>query len=430
MKKCVIAGTGHRGISSYAIPLTDELSDCAVLCGVYDINPKRAALVSEMTKTDIPVYDDFDKMLDEIKPDIVIVTTIDCMHDKYIIKSLESGCDVITEKPLTTDEVKLKAIYEAEKRTGRKITVTFNCRFSPFFVRIKELLSENMIGSVLSVHYEWLLDTSHGADYFRRWHRERKNSGSLLIHKATHHFDLLNWFLDDDPVKVSAFGTRQFYGPTREERSERCLTCPYKSTCEFYFNIESEEIYRKLYLDCEDKDGYFRDKCVFSDEIDIEDSVSVSIRYVKGTVVSYSLTAHSPYEGFKMVLNGKNGRMEVTNLSGSGAFSGKSEQTIRIYNRLNEEIIYKKPINSKSTNVLKNADLLLAEMSGGHGGSDPLMRAMIFRGAKNDPLCQLASTKAGAMSIGIGIAANKSMAENRIVDIGDLYDFMVKDENQ
>lgn len=427
LKKCVIAGTGHRGISSYAVPLTDELSDCAVLCGVYDINLKRAALVSEMTKTEIPVYDDFDKMLDEIKPDIVIVTTIDCMHDKYIIKSLESGCDVITEKPLTTDEVKLKAIYEAEKRTGRKITVTFNDRFNPFFVRIKELLSENIIGPIFSIHFEWMLDTSHGADYFRRWHRERKNSGSLLIHKATHHFDLINWFLNDDPIKVSAFGTRRFYGPTRDERSERCLTCSYKKSCEFYFNLNSEEIYKKLYLDCEDEDGYFRDKCVFSDEIDIEDSVSVSIKYAKGTVVSYSLTAHSPYEGCKMVLNGKNGRMEVTHLSGSGAFKGNPEQTIKIYNRLSEEITYKKPEGSKSTNTLINADLLLTEYSSGHGGSDPLMRAMIFRGAKNDPLCQLANTRAGAMSIGIGIAANKSMVENRITDIRELYDFMDKD---
>ncbi len=430
MKKCVIAGTGHRGISSYAIPLVNELSDCAVLCGVYDINPKRAALVGAMTKTDIPAFDDFDKMLAEVRPDVVIVTTVDCTHDLYIIKSLDAGCDVITEKPLTTDDVKLKAILEAEKRSGRKITVTFNCRFSPFFVRIKELLSENIIGPVLSVHYEWMLDTSHGADYFRRWHRQRKNSGSLLIHKATHHFDLLNWFLDDDPVTVSAFGTRRFYGPTREERSVRCLTCPHKKTCEFYFDIESEEIYKKLYLGCEDEDGYFRDRCVFSDEIDIEDSVSVGIKYAGGTVASYSLTAHSPYEGFKMVLNGKNGRMEVTNLSGTGAFSGKPEQTVRIYNRLNEEITYRKPESSKNTNTTRNAGLLIAAYSGGHGGSDPLMRAAIFRGAGDDPLHQLASTRAGAMSIGIGIAANRSMAENRTVGIGELYGFTDEDQNR
>lgn len=424
VKRYVIAGTGHRGISSYALPLVNELSDCALLCGVYDINPKRAALVAGMTKSDIPAYDDFDRMLGETKPDAVIVTTKDSAHDEYIVKALDAGCDVIVEKPITTDAEKLKTICEAEKRSGRHVTVTFNCRFSPFFVRIKELLAENIIGTVFSVHYEWMLDTSHGADYFRRWHRERKNSGSLLIHKASHHFDLLNWFLGDEPVTVSAFGSRLFYGPTREERSERCLTCPHKKTCEFYFNIENSDFYRKVYLDCEEEDGYFRDRCVFSDEIDIEDSVSVSIRYAKGAVVSYSLTAHSPYEGFKMVLNGENGRMEIINHSGTGAFAGKPEQTIRVYNRLDEEIIYRKPPGSKSSKTTKNADRLIAELSGGHGGSDPLMRDMIFRGADEDPLCQNAGTRAGAMSIAVGIAANISMAENRMVDIKQLYDFM------
>ena len=98
----------------------------------------------------------------------------------------------------------------------------------PFFARIKELLREGVVGDVLSVHYEWYLDTSHGADYFRRWHRRRENSGSLMVHKSTHHFDIANWLLEQEPVAVNAFGTRRFYGPTREERSERCLTCPYK----------------------------------------------------------------------------------------------------------------------------------------------------------------------------------------------------------
>ena len=49
-----------------------------------------------------------------------------------------------------------------------------------------------VIGNVVSVDFHWLLDTRHGADYFRRWHRNKRNSGGLLVHKATHHFDLVN----------------------------------------------------------------------------------------------------------------------------------------------------------------------------------------------------------------------------------------------
>ena len=399
MKKYVIVGCGSRGISAYAIPMVKEYSDCAELCGVYDINNKRAKLVSELTGAKIPVFDDFDKMLDTVKPDTVIVCPKDCAHDDYIVKALKHGCDVISEKPVTTTAQKALAIKNASDESGKNVRVTFNLRFHPFFKRVKEIVSSGVIGDVLSVHYEWMLDTRHGADYFRRWHRNRENSGSLLIHKSTHHFDIVNWLLEDEPESVNAFGTRRFYGPTRKQRSDRCLTCPYKKKCEFYWNIETAKeehfTYKQLYLDCEDADGYIRDACVFSDEIDIEDSVSVNVKYKKGTVMSYSLTAHSPYEGLYLVLNGTLGRMEIRNMNGD----------LRIYNRNGEAIVY----NFPKTPI------------GGHGGADGALLDNLFYGVTDDPLHQMADLRAGMMSIGIGIAANKSMAENRRIDLKEFY---------
>src|SRR5699024_9582512 len=110
-----------------------------------------------------------------------------------------------------------------------------------------------------------------GAEYFRRWHRHMKNSGGLLVHKSTHHFDLVNWWLEDEPDEVNAFGTRSYFGPNRENRGERCLTCDFKDTCEQYFDIEANEMVREYYYDNEQEDGYIRDKCVFGDDIDIYD---------------------------------------------------------------------------------------------------------------------------------------------------------------
>ena len=71
------------------------------------------------------------------------------------------------------------------------------------------------IGHVTSVDFSWYLDATHGADYFRRWHRLREKSGSLWVHKATHHFDLVNWWLDADPVEVTAAGALELYGKQR-----------------------------------------------------------------------------------------------------------------------------------------------------------------------------------------------------------------------
>jgi len=407
MKKYVQVGCGDRGVYSYARPLVNQYADVAQLCGVYDINQKRAAKVSEIVGKEIPVYTDFDEMIKDVQPDTVIVTPKDCAHDEYVIKAMEAGCDVIVEKPLTTTFDKCLAIKEAQERTGKNIAVTFNLRFHPFFKRVKELIAEGVIGDILSVHFEWMLDTRHGADYFRRWHRQRENSGSLMVHKSTHHFDIVNWLLEEDPVEVNAFGTRRFYGPTREQRSERCFTCPYKKKCEFYMNLESNSHYKKLYLDCEDADGYYRDRCVFSEEIDIEDSVSVNVKYSGGAVMSYSLTAHSPYEGINLMLNGTKGRMEIhQQYTGISGYRQDTREYVKIYNRKGEEIVMTIP----------------KDTSEGHGGADDQIRDMLFRGLEADPLNQMAGLRAGMMSIGIGMAANLSMKENRRVALSEFFE--------
>ena len=78
------------------------------------------------------------------------------------------------------------------------------------------------IGQVTSVHFEWLLNTRHGADYFRRWHRDKRNSGGLLVHKSTHHFDLVNFWIGSHPETVFAFGDLMYYG--RENAEARGVT--------------------------------------------------------------------------------------------------------------------------------------------------------------------------------------------------------------
>lgn len=408
MKKYVQVGCGYRGTKAYAEPMVKYYGDCAQLCGVYDINPKRAKVVSDYAGKEIPVYDDFDKMLREVKPDTVIVTPKDCAHDEYIIKALYAGCDVISEKPITTTFEKALAIEKAQKETGKEVIVTFNLRFHPFFKRIKEILNTGVIGEIYSVHYEWMLDTEHGADYFRRWHRMRENSGTLLVHKSTHHFDLANWYLEQDPIEVNAFGSRRFYGDAGPKApAERCIDCPEKNKCKYYMDIDEDPDLTKIYHNVEDADGYYRDRCIFADEINIEDTVSLNVLYSGGAVMSYTLSAHCPYEGMNLTLNGSEGRMEIKTMSTHAAgYNLKDTRSVKIFNREGEVIDYYIP--QKST--------------AGHGGADDELRDRLFRDKDApDPLGQMADTRAGMMSIGIGMAANLSMKERRRVALGEFY---------
>lgn len=407
MKKYVLVGCGMRGVLSYAVPMVKEFSDCATLAGVFDPNKGRMKLVSELCGKEIPAFDDFDTMLDTVKPDAVIITPRDCDHAEYAIRAMEKGYDVVVEKALTTTFENAIAIRETQAKTGKNVTVTFNLRYHPLYKRLKELIASGAVGKVLSVHFEWLLNTSHGADYFRRWHSRRECSGSLLVHKSTHHFDIVNWLLEEKPVRVNAFGSLRFYGPNREERGERCLTCPHKKKCRFYMDIEADDELREFYYKNEKEDGYIRDRCVFSDEINIEDSVAVNVRYSGGAIMNYSLTAHSPYEGCRLVINGTDGRLEATERKDQIVdYKEVSAQEVLIYNRRGEKIRMEIPLGNGGE---------------GHGGADEMIRESIFRGNRDDSIGQNANAEAGLMSIAIGMAANISMAEKRQVSIGEFY---------
>lgn len=401
MKKYVLVGASGRSLGMYAKPIVEEFNEVAGIAGIFDLNRTRAEYIRNNTDPGIPVFMDYDLMMKETKPDAAIITTVDRYHHEYIIKTLEYGCDAVVEKPMTIDAERCRAILDAEKRTGKKVIVTFNYRFVPYVTRIKELIREGVIGKVLSVDFEYLLDTSHGADYFRRWHRRKENSGGLLVHKSTHHFDLVNWWIEEEPEEVYANGTLRFYGPTRENRGERCSTCKYTGNCEFAVKYDADPFMRDFYFKAEKEDGYFRDRCVFSEQIDIEDSMSVTVKYSGGALLTYSLIAYSPYEGWKVAINGTGGRLEAAEYH-SGHKAGETTNSIYVFNRRGEVVTYE--INKDE---------------GGHNGGDEKLQRMLFKGDLPDPYNHFAGSYEGAKSIMIGICANKSIKEKASIFVKD-----------
>ena len=95
------------------------------MVGFRDLNLGRLRLAQararKMAGVEVPIYEarDFDRMVKETKPDVVIVTTKDSVHSDYIIRSMELGCDVMTEKPMTTDEKKCRAILKTQRQQRR-----------------------------------------------------------------------------------------------------------------------------------------------------------------------------------------------------------------------------------------------------------------------------------------------------------------------
>ena len=403
--KLALVGTGVRGLSMWGKEVLEAYPDQVEFVGLCDKNEGRLRLGQAYLGVNCPVFLDFDQMLAQTSPDVVIVTTVDSTHHEFIIKSLRSGMHAITEKPMTTDAEKVQAILDEERSSGKKVLVTFNYRYSPHRQKLYELLHAGEIGTVTSVDFHWYLDTSHGADYFRRWHGIRAHSGSLLVHKASHHFDLLNWWLDSDPEEVFAYGSLEFYGKNGPFRSKSCRGCPHASHCDFYWDITKNTYLTQLYVDNESYDGYLRDACVFREEIDIYDKMAVQIRYKNKVQVSYSLTTYSPYEGYRIAFNGTKGRLEAW-IKESQPWEEAAE----------DEIVLVK--NFGKRNIIK-----VPHGGGGHGGGDQRLKDKLFLDPeKADPYKQSAGSRDGAMSCLIGIAARQSIEEGKPVRIDSLTD--------
>lgn len=422
-KKYALVGTGGRAEFFYGA-LASAFRDQSELVAFCDINRVRMEYANRLlqTKYDHPPIaaypaEKFDAMIEREKPDTVIVTSIDRTHHTYIVRAMELGCDVISEKPMTVDEEKCKQIIDAVNRTGRKLRVTFNYRYAPHNTKIRELIMDGTIGEVNAVHFEWLLDTLHGADYFRRWHRDKRNSGGLLVHKATHHFDLVNFWLGTKPETVFGMGGLRFYG--RENAERRGVTSFYQRAYgseaakndPFALHMETNGHLKALYLDAEKEDGYQRDQSVFGDGISIEDTLGVMVRYEDKSVLTYSLNAYMPWEGFNVAFNGSKGRIELKVVERAYVNAGgkKEDEGATSYKQLT---VY--PMFGRAY------DVPIEERAGGHGGGDPILLNDLFGVPEPDRFNRAASHIDGAVSILTGIAGNVSLRSGRPVRIDEL----------
>ncbi|TSE14583.1 Gfo/Idh/MocA family oxidoreductase [Arthrobacter sp. KBS0703] len=437
--RIALIGTGGRS-EMYIRAIYGRHADTAELVGLSDVNPGRVEfyqkLIQELGGTR-PVKSFEPGQLTAFIRDNgierVVVTTPDYTHADYIVEGLEAGADVVVEKPLTINAEGCRRITDAVARTGRNVVVTFNYRYSPRNSALKEIIQSGVIGKVTSVDFSWVLDTVHGADYFRRWHREKNNSGGLLIHKSSHHFDLVNWWIDDVPERVFASGGLKFYGDrnaaerglgARPERGTPDTGAGAAATDPFVLDLREDERLRALYYDNEHFDGYRRDQDVFTSGITIEDNLALVVDYQGGPVLSYSLNAHSPWEGYRVAVNGTEGRAELDVVERAAVQHSTDKKTVVDPSAT--------PVQ-EDDQVRRNGERLVVQRhwepayevpivngEGGHGGGDELLLSDLFNGPGVDPLGRPSGYLDGLRSVSVGIAGNASLESGLPVRTADL----------
>ncbi|MFE1795576.1 Gfo/Idh/MocA family protein [Streptomyces sp. NPDC059517] len=449
-RRCAVVGLGARA-RLFTQALAGPYADRVDLVGFCDVNAHRMAVHNGWLTADhpgrepVPAYaaEDFDLMLRRERVDLVVVCSVDRTHDDYIVRALDAGCDVVTEKPMTTDADRARRILAARQRSGREVRVAFNYRYNPVHSAVRELIAAGEIGEVGSVHFEWLLDLRHGADYFRRWHRNKADSGGLMVHKSTHHFDLVNWWLGTEPETVFAQGGLFFYGD--EAGGRRGLARPYTRAHgspaaqgdPFAVHLADSPVLGALYLDAEGEDGYHRDQNVFGPGVTIEDDMAVLVRYASGASLTYHLTAYAPWEGYRVAFNGSEGRLELLVEESTWSRPGTrtdagSEGHTGVRAEGASAVLHGADVGDEAgrTELLlrrhweRPREVKVPTGEGGHGGGDVRMLQDLFGPHRTapDPLGRAADAHDGAKSLVTGLAANESFVTGVPVRVRDLLD--------
>ena len=431
-ERYAIVGTGHRA-QMYLDAMRGDHADVAELVAWSDTNPGRLDFYEkefEAAGAPVPLRftpDELERTIAGQRIDRVIVTSPDFTHADLVSRSLLAGADVVVEKPITIDADGLRQIAAAIETSGRSVVTTFNYRYSPRNSALRELVQSGAIGDVTSVHFEWVLDTVHGADYFRRWHRDKQSSGGLLIHKASHHFDLVNWWIDSVPRRVFASGGLRFYGASNAAArglGER----PTRETGAgdpFVLDLAADARLKGLYLDNEHLDGYRRDRDVFDPDITIEDNLALLVDYASGATMSYSLNAHSPWEGYRVMVNGTAGRAELEVVERGAVLIGDDGVVVVDPSAT--------PLAASGTNLRPEGERLVLQRHweaavevpipdgiGSHGGGDAYLLDHVFNRITADPLGRPAGYADGVAAVSVGIAGNLSLATGLPVLVADL----------
>ena len=372
-----IIGTGSRGLNAFGRNLRERFGHRSDIVALADSDPTRLAFAAKTLGAGT-TYNSASALIADSNVDVVVITTPDFTHASIALEAIDAGKHVICEKPLATSIEDCNKVLAAGRGSDRLFMVGFVLRYTPFFAALQQAVSSGEIGAP---SFLTAIDNRVGGSYFRRWHRLRRNSGGLLVHKSCHALDAINWIFDRRPTAVAATGGVAVYSP-KDWAGERCLTCDAKQTCPEYTDITQGE-YAHLYYEAEATSGYIADTCVFNSEKDTVDHAAAYVEYETGPRASYSLCLFASYTGREFGVWGANGKLE-------GTETGHSLRLTRAV----EETVETRPVERRE---------------GGHGGGDVGLLEDCFSALASDK-DPAAGLEAGYWAAVLGIAAEESVA--------------------
>ncbi|UYM15622.1 Gfo/Idh/MocA family protein [Endozoicomonas euniceicola] len=424
----VIIGAGSRGraYARYALEHPEQLQIVAV---AEPGEEYRAHLAEQHNIRPDRVYSDWQALRKCKKvADAVAICTQDDLHKEPAVAMAKKGYHLLLEKPMSVNPDDCQAIVDAVKAHKVMLSVCHVLRYTPYTVRLKNLLDSGVIGDICSIQHLEPVGYWHQAHAFVRgnWSKEAV-SAPMLMSKACHDLDWLRYLAGKSCLQISSFGQLSHFRQEQKPAggSDRCLDCKLSETCPYSAqNIYLYNVYKprvgnntteKLFVGGSVKQWPWDvltpepsyetiiealrtgpyGRCVYACDNDVVDHQVVNMQFEGGMTASFTMTAFIPMTDRKTSIFGSRGRIE-----GDG------------------RKLYWYDFLSRTETVYDTHAFAGSSAAGGHaGGDEALMKAFVAAVANNDPSYILSGPDETMESHRMVFAAEQARRENRVISL-------------
>ena len=323
----VILGAGSRGCSygAYAAEYPDQLQVVAIAEPRAD---RREQLARQLHVPEEMCFSSWQELLNRPRiADCAFVCTLDDDHTAPAVKAMEKGYHLLLEKPMSNTEEECRRIVQTARELERKLAVCHVLRYTPFFMKLRELIEDGQIGEVTTINQIENVGYWHQAHSFVRgnWRTVRETS-PMLLQKSCHDMDIILWLMGKNCLRVQSFGSLRHFTPENapEGAPGRCLDgCPHAESCPYYAP--------KLYLDMSltgwpvdvittdlSEEGRRKaleegpyGRCVYHCDNDVVDRQVVNLEFEGGAVATFTMTGLTADFSRQLKIFGTEGQIQA-----------------------------------------------------------------------------------------------------------------------
>jgi predicted dehydrogenase len=214
-----IIGYGRSGRDIHT-RLLKMLPEQFEICAYADGDAERREMIKR--ETNKPVYPDYTALFGKTGIDLVVNASFSQDHARVSKDLMKHGFNVLSEKPAARDAEEFQTVLDVMKETGKKYYVFQQYRFSPGFIKLREIISSGVLGRIVAIGIQ--------ADNFARrwdWQTVHENTAGVLLNNGPHYVDwalALMGFPKD--VEVFAVMDRANYAGNGEDYAKLILHAP------------------------------------------------------------------------------------------------------------------------------------------------------------------------------------------------------------